>query len=150
MNSDEAIDKALEGSLPNHEWQVLMSDHTTLKELEQHLGMDALLRVMLEKNDTSAALSDAIAASVKTSSVDDLMRGIEAATIGRRQRRWLTVCPTGPRLSQRSSSVCSVARWHGQICFCGSTLAPPWPSAPANTSSCTATSSRSRQHLNWW
>ena len=94
MNSDEAIDKALEGVLSNDEWQVLMSDHTTLKELEQHLGMDALLRVALEKNDTSAALSDAIEASVKTSSVDDLMRGIEAATIGRRrQRRWLTSLP---------------------------------------------------------
>jgi mono/diheme cytochrome c family protein len=94
MNSDEAIDKALEGVLSNDEWQALICDHTTLKELEQHLGMDALLRVALEKNDTSAALSDAIEASVKTSSVDDLMRGIEAATIGRRrQRRWLTSLP---------------------------------------------------------
>ena len=94
MNSDEAIDKALEGTLSNDEWQVLMSDHTTLKELEQQLGTDALLRVALEKNDTSSALRDAIAASVKTSSVDDLMRGIEAATIGRRRpRRWITSLP---------------------------------------------------------
>ena len=93
MNSDEAIDKALEGRLSNQEWQELMSDNTTLKELEQQLGMDALLRVVLEKDDTPAVLTDAIEASVNASSVDDLMRGIEAATIGRRQRRWYTRLP---------------------------------------------------------
>ena len=49
MNTDEAIDKALEGVLSNPEWQVLMSDPDTLKELEEQLGMDALLRVALEK-----------------------------------------------------------------------------------------------------
>jgi Protein of unknown function (DUF1549)/Protein of unknown function (DUF1553)/Planctomycete cytochrome C len=94
MNSDEAIDKALEGTLSNEAWQELMSDHTTLKELELQLGMDALLRVALDKHDTASALGDAIAASVKTSSVEDLMRGIEAATIGRRRpRRWITSLP---------------------------------------------------------
>ncbi len=93
MNSDEAIDKALEGVLSNHEWQVLMSDPTTLKELEEQLGMDALLRVVLEKNDTPAALADAIEASVNVSSVDDLMDSIEAATIRRRKRRWFTHLP---------------------------------------------------------
>jgi hypothetical protein len=93
MNSDEAIDKALEGVLSNQEWQVLMSDPDTLKELELQLGMDALLRVELEKNDTPAALSEAIEASLDVSPIDDLMRGIEAATIGRRQRRWFTRLP---------------------------------------------------------
>ncbi len=93
MNSDEAIDKALEGVLSNHEWQVLMSDPTTLKELEEQISMDALLRVALEKNDTPAALADAIEASVHVSSLDDLMSSIEAATIRRRQRRWLTSLP---------------------------------------------------------
>jgi hypothetical protein len=93
MNSDEAIDQALEGVLSNHEWQVLMSDPTTLKELEEQLGMDALLRVALEKNDTPAALADAIEASVHVSSVDDLMLSIEASTIRRRQRRWFTHLP---------------------------------------------------------
>lgn len=93
MNSDESIDKALEGVLSNEEWQVLMSDPDTLKELEQQLGMDALLRVTLEKNDTPAALEDAIEASVNVSSLEDLMRGIEEATTRRRQRRWFTHLP---------------------------------------------------------
>ncbi len=88
MNTDEAIDKALEGGLSNHEWQVLMSDPDTLKELEQQLGMDALLRVALEKNDTPAALADAIEASVNVSSIDDLMRSIEESTTRRRPRRF--------------------------------------------------------------
>ncbi|WP_395735515.1 DUF1549 domain-containing protein [Prosthecobacter sp.] len=93
MNFDEAIDKALEGVLSNQEWQVLMSDPDTLKELELQLGMDALLRLELEKSDTPAALQDAIEASVNVSPIDDLMRSIEAATIGRRQRRWFTFLP---------------------------------------------------------
>lgn len=93
MNSDEAIDKALEGVLSNEEWQILMNEPDTLKELEQQLGMDALLRVMMAKDDTPAALEDAIEASVNVTSADELMRGIEAATIGRRQRRWFTGLP---------------------------------------------------------
>ena len=94
MNSDESIDKALEGVLSNEEWQILMSDPDTLKDLEDQLGMDALLRVALEKCDTPAALTDAIEASVNVSSIDDLMHSIEAATIGRQQRsRWFASLP---------------------------------------------------------
>jgi uncharacterized protein DUF1549/uncharacterized protein DUF1553/cytochrome c len=93
MNSDEAIDKALEGVLSDQEWRELMSDADTLEELEEHLGMDALLRVMMTKDGAPAALADAIEASVNVSSADELMRGIEAATTGRRQRRWFTSLP---------------------------------------------------------
>ncbi|OYW12990.1 MAG: hypothetical protein B7Z55_17600, partial [Planctomycetales bacterium 12-60-4] len=114
MNTDEAIDKALEGVLSNHEWQVLMSDPDTLKELEQQLGMDALLRVALEKNDTPAALADAIEASVNVSSVDDLMRSIEESTTRRRPRRWHTHLP---RWTTAAAAVL--------IGFIGGTLA--WP-----------------------
>ncbi len=114
MNSDEDIDKALEGVLSNHEWQVLMSDPITLKELEEQLGMDALLRVALEKNDTPAALADAIEASVNLSSVDELMLSIEAATIRRRQRRWFTSLP---RWTTAAAAVL--------VGFIGGTLA--WP-----------------------
>ncbi|MFZ2278566.1 MAG: DUF1549 domain-containing protein [Prosthecobacter sp.] len=114
MNTDEAIDKALEGMLSNHEWQVLMSDPDTLKELEEQLGMDALLRVALEKNDTPAALADAIEASVNVSSVDDLMRSIEESTTRRRPRRWFTHLP---RWTTAAAAVL--------IGFIGGTLA--WP-----------------------
>ncbi|WP_395749746.1 DUF1549 domain-containing protein [Prosthecobacter sp.] len=93
MNSDEAIDKALEGVLSEQEWRVLMSDPDTLKELELQLGMDALLRLELEKSETPAALQSAIEASVNVAPIDDLMRSIEAATIGRRQRRWFHALP---------------------------------------------------------
>ena len=94
MNDDEAIDKALEDALSNDEWQALAADPETLKELEQQLGMDALLRVYLEKIGTPAALAEAIEASVGASPVEDLMLSIEAATIGaRKQRRWFTALP---------------------------------------------------------
>ena len=93
MSPNEDIEKALEGVLSNHEWQVLMSDPDTLKELEQQLGMDALLRVALEPNDSPAVLRDAIEASLDVAPIDDLMRSIEAATIGRRKRRWITMLP---------------------------------------------------------
>lgn len=91
---DESIDKALEGVLSNEEWQALAADPDTLKELEQQLGMDALLRVHLEKIGTPEALADAIEASVSVSPVEDLMLSIEAATIGtRKRRRWFTGMP---------------------------------------------------------
>ncbi|WP_395745020.1 DUF1549 domain-containing protein [Prosthecobacter sp.] len=93
MNHDEAIDKALEGVLSNEEWRPLMSEPETLKELEQQLGMDALLRVLLDKSDTPAALQDAVEASLSGALLDDLMRGIEEATIRRRRRRWFTRLP---------------------------------------------------------
>ncbi|MDZ4404224.1 DUF1549 domain-containing protein [Prosthecobacter sp.] len=94
MKDDEAIDKALEGVLSNEEWQALMSDPETLKELEQQLGMDALLRVALEKTGTPEALTEAIEASVGVSPVEDLMFSIEAATTGtRKRRRWFTSLP---------------------------------------------------------
>jgi hypothetical protein len=93
MNSEEAIDKALEGVLADFEWRVLMSDPDTLKELEEQLGMDALLRVMMTKDGTPAVLADAIEASVSLSPVEDLMLSIEAATTSRRQRRWYTHLP---------------------------------------------------------
>jgi len=94
MNDDEIIDKALEGVLANDEWKALAADPDTLKELEQQLRMDALLRVSLEKIDTPAALAEAIEASVGVSPVEDLMLSIEAATIGaRKQRRWFTAMP---------------------------------------------------------
>lgn len=91
---DESIDKALEGVLSNEEWQTLAANPDTLKELEQQLGMDALLRVHLEKIGTPEALADAIEASVSVSPVEDLMLSIEAATIGtRKRRRWFTGMP---------------------------------------------------------
>jgi hypothetical protein len=91
---DESIDKALEGVLSNEKWQALAADPDTLKELEQQLGMDALLRVHLEKIGTPEALADAIEASVSMSPVEDLMLSIEAATIGtRKRRRWFTGMP---------------------------------------------------------
>lgn len=94
MNDDEIIDRALENVLSNDEWKALAADPDTLKELEQQLGMDALLRVHLEKIDTPAALAEAIEASVGVSPVEDLMLSIEAATIGmRKQRRWFTAMP---------------------------------------------------------
>lgn len=93
MNSDQSIDKALEGVLSNEEWRLISSDPDTLRELEQQLGMDALLRVVLEKSDASTALQDAVLASIKVAPVNNLMRGIEAATIGRRRRRWITRMP---------------------------------------------------------
>jgi hypothetical protein len=94
MNHDEAIDKALEGVLSNEEWQALAADPDTLKELEQQIGMDALLRVHLEKIGTPEALAEAIEASVGVSPVEDLMLSIEAATIGtRKRRRWFTALP---------------------------------------------------------
>lgn len=94
MNDNEAIDKALEGVLSNEEWQALTNDPEVLKELEQQLGMDALLRVALEKAGTPEALTEAIEASVGASPVEDLMFSIEAATTGtRKQRRWFTSLP---------------------------------------------------------
>jgi len=93
-DDDESIDKALEGVLSNEEWQALAADPDALKELGQQLGMDALLRVHLEKIGTPEALADAIEASVSVSPVEDLMLGIEAATIGtRKRRRWFTSMP---------------------------------------------------------
>ena len=94
MNDNEAIDKALEGVLSNEEWQALTNDPQVLKELELQLGMDALLRVALEKTGTPEALTEAIEASVGASPVEDLMFSIEAATTGtRKQRRWFTSLP---------------------------------------------------------
>lgn len=114
MNDDEAIDKALEGVLSNEEWKALAADPITLKELELQLGMDALLRVHLEKMETPAAIAEAIEASVGVSSVEDLMLSIEAATIGtRKQRRWFTA----PRWTTAAAAVL--------IGFLSGTLA--WP-----------------------
>jgi hypothetical protein len=94
MNDNEAIDKALEGVLSNEEWQALTNDPQVLKKLELQLGMDALLRVALEKAGTPEALTEAIEASVGASPVEDLMFSIEAATTGtRKQRRWFTSLP---------------------------------------------------------
>lgn len=94
MNPDESIDKALEGLLSDDEWRVLAADPDTLKELEQQLAMDALLRVHLGQADQPQALTEAIEASVGLSPVEDLMLSIEAATFGaRRQRRWFTAMP---------------------------------------------------------
>ena len=94
MNDNEAIDKAVEGVLSNEEWQALTKDPEVLKELELQLGMDALLRVALEKTGTPEALTEAIEASVGASPVEDLMFSIEAATTGtRKQRRWFTSLP---------------------------------------------------------
>lgn len=94
MNDNEAIDKAVEGVLSNEEWQALTNDPEVLKELELQLGMDALLRVALEKTGTPEALTEAIEASVGASPVEDLMFSIEAATTGtRQQRRWFTSLP---------------------------------------------------------
>ncbi|MBB5033182.1 DUF1549 domain-containing protein [Prosthecobacter vanneervenii] len=93
MNSDLSIEKALEGVLSNEEWRLLASDPDTLKELEQQLRMDALLRVVMDNSDASAALEDAVLASIKLAPANDLIREIEAATTGRRRHRWFIRMP---------------------------------------------------------
>jgi hypothetical protein len=94
MNHDEPIDKALEGLLSDDEWRALAADPDTLKELEQQLALDTLLRIHLEPADEPQALTEAIEASVGLSPAEDLMLSIEAATFGaRQQRRWFTAIP---------------------------------------------------------
>ena len=132
MNDNEAIDKALEGVLSNEEWQALTNDPQVLKKLEQQLGMDALLRVALEKAGTPEALTEAIEASVGASPVEDLMFSIEAATTGtRKQRRWFTSLP---RWTTAAAAVVKVEPAAGASPVSGPAAAGPqrargWPSA---------------------
>jgi hypothetical protein len=114
MKLETIIDQALEGTLAEAEWQTLLNDPVARKELELQLGMDALLRVALEDRELTQALPEAIEASLNATHAEDLMQGIEAATIGRRRRRWFT--GTMPRWTTAAAAVligglCGAVAW---------------------------------------